>query len=120
MIALAAFGAGLGLFIAPNNRATVSAAPAEKSGQADGLLNLMRVFGTGFGVAAASTLLSWRLAQATGVRGRTVTVSESDLLDAVGDVFLMLAAFAVIAGAATLARQPAAASGKAATIRSEE
>ena len=114
MIALAAFGSGLGLFIAPNNSATISAAPAERSGQAGGLLNLMRVFGTGLGVAAASTLLAWRLERATGVRGRTVAVSESDLLGAVGDVLLMLAAFAVIAGAATLARQPAAASGKAA------
>ena len=45
MAALAAFGAGLGLYIAPNNNATIGAAPADKSGVAGGLLNLLRVFG---------------------------------------------------------------------------
>ena len=30
MSALAAFGSGLGVFIAPNNSATISAAPADK------------------------------------------------------------------------------------------
>jgi EmrB/QacA subfamily drug resistance transporter len=57
MVALAAFGAGLGLYIAPNNSATIGAAPADKSGVAGGLLNLLRVFGAGVGVAAASTAL---------------------------------------------------------------
>ena len=45
MVGLAAFGAGLGLYIAPNNNATMSAAPADKSGVAGGLLNLLRVSG---------------------------------------------------------------------------
>src|SRR4029079_4774657 len=55
MTALAVYGAGLGLFIAPNNSATLGAAPAEHAGQAGGLLNLMRAFGTATGVASAST-----------------------------------------------------------------
>jgi EmrB/QacA subfamily drug resistance transporter len=105
MIALAIFGAGLGLFIAPNNSATISAAPAAKSGQAGGLMNLMRVLGTGLGIASASTLLSWRLEHATGTIGQTVAVSESALLASVGDVLLMLAIFAVTAGAAAQARR---------------
>jgi hypothetical protein len=98
MAALAVYGAGLGLFIAPNNSATLGAAPAEHSGQAGGLLNLMRAFGTATGVAAASTLLAWRLELATGVHGRTVAASEQALLGAVQHVMLLLAAFAVIAG----------------------
>ena len=44
MISLAVFGAGLGMFVAPNNSATMSAAPRDRSGEAGGLLNLMRVW----------------------------------------------------------------------------
>ena len=36
MVALAVFGAGLGMFIAPNNSATMSAAPRDRSGEAGG------------------------------------------------------------------------------------
>ena len=36
MVALALFGAGLGMFIAPNNSATMSAAPRDRSGEAGG------------------------------------------------------------------------------------
>jgi MFS family permease len=104
MVGLAAFGTGLGMFIAPNNNATMSAAPAERAGQAGGLLNLMRVFGTGLGVAAASAVLSWRLSPSTGVAGRTLGVQEAALLAAVGDVLLMLAAFAAVAAGASLLR----------------
>jgi Major Facilitator Superfamily len=104
MIALAAFGAGLGIFIAPNNSATIASAPADRSGEAGGLLNLMRSFGTGVGVAAASSLLAWRLEMATGVAERTIGVAKPALLAAVGDVMLMLATFAIIAGAASMLR----------------
>ena len=106
MIALAAYGVGLGLFIAPNNTATLGAAPAARSGQAGGLLNLLRVFGTGLGVAAASSLLAWRIRLSTGIDGHTLGVPEHALLAATGDVLLMLAAFAAIAGGATLLRSP--------------
>jgi EmrB/QacA subfamily drug resistance transporter len=102
MALLAAYGAGLGLFIAPNNTATLNTAPPERSGQAGGLLNLMRAFGTGFGVAAASVLLSWRLSLSIGLVGRTEGAPPAALLAAIGDVLLMLAAFAVVAGAASL------------------
>jgi EmrB/QacA subfamily drug resistance transporter len=61
MAGLIAFGAGLGLFIAPNNSTTLTAAPADHAGQAGGLLNLLRAFGTAIGVASASALLAWRL-----------------------------------------------------------
>ena len=39
---LALFGLGLGIYIAPNNAATMEAAPKARSSQAGGLVNLMR------------------------------------------------------------------------------
>jgi hypothetical protein len=104
MVALAAFGAGLGMFIAPNNSATMSAAPADRAGQAGGLLNLLRVCGTGLGVAIASSVLGWSLEMATGVHQRTIGAPEPELLAAVSNVLLTLGAFAVLAGAASLLR----------------
>lgn len=106
-IALAVYGLGLGLFIAPNNSATLGAAPPEHAGQAGGMLNLMRAFGTATGVASASALLGWRLELASGVHERTIGVSQEALLGAVGDVMLLLAAFAVIGGIASSVRTPA-------------
>lgn len=94
MMLLALYGVGLGLFIAPNNSATLAAAPAEHAGQAGGLLNLMRAFGTATGVATASTLLAWRLELASDVHGRTIGVSEQALLSATSDVMILLTAIA--------------------------
>lgn len=96
MLLLAMYGVGLGLFIAPNNSATLAAAPAEHAGQAGGLLNLMRAFGTATGVAAASALLAWRVELATGVHGHTVGVSEQAVLGAASDVMTLLAALAMV------------------------
>jgi MFS family permease len=104
MIALAAYGAGLGLYIAPNNNATMRAAPAEKSGVAGGLVNLLRILGAGVGVAAAATILSARLETATGIHERTVNASEAALLAAVGDALLMLAAFAALGAVMAIIR----------------
>ena len=104
MTALAAYGVGLGLYIAPNNSATIGEAPADKSGVAGGLLNLLRVFGAGVGVAAASTALGWGLQTATGGGGRTTHVPEAAMLSAVGGVLSMLAIFAALGAAAALIR----------------
>jgi EmrB/QacA subfamily drug resistance transporter len=113
MAALAAFGAGLGLYIAPNNSATIGAAPADKSGVAGGLLNLLRVFGAGVGVAAASTALGWGLHAATGAGVRTTHAPEAALLSAVGGVLVMLAGFGAIGAAAALVgAKPKRAAGK--------
>ena len=71
MIALAVFGAGLGMFIAPNNSSTLGAAPGDRASEAGGLLNFMRVFRTSVGVACASAVLSWRLATPTGTGDHT-------------------------------------------------
>ena len=65
-LGLVVFGAGLGLFIAPNNHATINTAPANISGVAGGLLNLTRILGTVAGVASASAMLSWHIQVARG------------------------------------------------------
>jgi hypothetical protein len=104
MGALALFGAGLGLFIAPNNSETMSAAPAERRGQAGGLLNLMRVFGTSFGVACASAALSFRMAHHGGVGDRTLGMPPQHMLAAVTDGLWVVVGFAVIAGLMSLPR----------------
>ena len=104
MIGLAAFGVGLGLYIAPNNNATMSAAPADKSGVAGGLLNLLRVSGGGVGVAASSAVLAWGLETATGMHERTAGVPEAGLLAAVGDVLVVLALFGAIGAAMAIIR----------------
>jgi hypothetical protein len=72
------------------------AAPPEKSGVAGGLVNLLRAFGAGIGVAAAATVLSSRLEAASGIHERTANVSEVALLSAVGDVLVMLAALGAL------------------------
>ncbi len=105
MAGLAVFGLGLGLFIAPNNNATMGAAPPEKSGVAGGLLNLLRVFGAGLGVAAASATLAWRIELQTGLRDRTAGAPEAALLSAVSSVLVLLAVLAVLGAATALVRE---------------
>jgi len=104
--ALALFGAGLGLFVAPNNDATLHAAPENRSGAAGGLLNLMRVIGSSVGVASASALLSWRIAAATGRGDTTVGVPGDVLLAAVRDGLALVVALAAIGAAAALLHRP--------------
>jgi EmrB/QacA subfamily drug resistance transporter len=115
MAALALFGLGLGLFIAPNNSETMSAAPEDHRGQAGGLLNLMRVFGTSLGVACASALLSWRMGARTGTAGRTSGMGGHDVLSSIGDAMWLLIAFAVVAALMSILRsgRPAGGSAKA-------
>ena len=55
-------------------------------------------------MAAAATLLGWRLELSTGLAGHTLGAPEPALLAAVGDVLLMLAAFAMAACATSLVR----------------
>ncbi len=110
MVELAVFGAGLGLYIAPNNSATIGAAPAEKSGVAGGLLNLLRVLGSAAGVAVSAALVGWRLEGVIGPGQTTADAPTSALLDATAVVLLTLAALAVFGAAAALVRdRPASA-----------
>ena len=104
MLALAVFGIGQGLFISPNNSAIMAAAPASLTGEAGGLLNVMRSFGISVGIAAASSLLAWRLAVLTGLRHAPRRRARA--MSASRDVVLLLAAFASIAGAMSLKDAP--------------
>ena len=108
MLALAIFGAGQGLFISPNNSAIIAAAPASLTGEAGGLLNVMRSCGISVGVAAASSLLAWRLAILTGSGHNTLHAEAHQLLSASRDVIVLLGGFAAIAGAMSLTRPPSA------------
>jgi EmrB/QacA subfamily drug resistance transporter len=50
------FGAGLGMFTAPNNNAVMSSAPPQRRGVASGLLGMFRYSGQSFGIAFAGTV----------------------------------------------------------------
>jgi len=107
MLALALFGVGQGLFISPNNSAIMGAAPAALTGEAGGLINVVRCCGISVGVAAASALLAWRLAVLTGSGHNTLHAGLPQLLSASRDVIALLAAFAAIGAVMSFAR-PAA------------
>ena len=108
-LGLVAFGIGLGVFIAPNNHATINTVPANLAGVAGATLNLMRILGTVAGVASASAMLSWRLQVARGSTERKLAVfAPHHFVEAVAGGVIMLAVFALIAGAISLIRKPAA------------
>lgn len=102
--ALSLFGVGQGLFTSPNNSAVMAAAPRGRVGQAGGILNVTRSFGTSVGVAAASTLLSWGLAAAGGDSGSTFQASPAAMISASRYVLGLFALFALIAGVLSWAR----------------
>jgi len=97
---LAVFGVGLGLFMAPNNHATLNSAPASHASQAAAMLNLLRVFGSCAGVSAASSMMSWRIHQHDAIFG------GRPLINAVEISFALLMIFALIAAGVSLVRPP--------------
>ena len=108
-LGLVAFGAGLGVFIAPNNHATINTVPANLAGVAGATLNLTRILGTVAGVASASAMLSWQLQVARGSPERRLAAfAPQHFVQAVAGGLIMLAVFALIAGAVSLIRKPAA------------
>jgi EmrB/QacA subfamily drug resistance transporter len=104
MLSLALFGIGQGFFISPNNSAIVAAAPATLTGEVGGLVNVTRCLGVSVGVAAASSLLTWRLAVLTGSGHNTLHANARDLLTAGRGVIVLLGIFAALAGAISLAQ----------------
>jgi len=101
-IAFVIFGAGLGVFIAPNNHATIKAAPANLSGEAGSMLNLMRALGTSLGVAVASSTLSWRLESATGLHQTWIPFAGHRTLGAIESSLAVLALMAIAAAILSL------------------
>jgi EmrB/QacA subfamily drug resistance transporter len=104
MAELALFGVGLGMFIAPNNSATIAAAPESRTGVAGGMLNLMRVLGCAFGIAAASAAFSWRIYMLTGRGNATRHATTQAIMVATVEVLWLLGGFAVAAGSCALLR----------------
>ena len=97
--ALALFGIGEGMFTAPNNSAVMGSAPATETGQAGGLLNMMRTLGMSLGISIASVILARQLPVLTDRAGATLGVPAHDLIRAATAAF---AAFAALAGVAAL------------------
>jgi hypothetical protein len=85
--------------------AIVAAATASLTGEAGGFLNVTRACGVSVGVAAASSLLAWRLAALTGSGHNTLHAGAHELITAGRDVIVLLAGFAAIAGAISLAQR---------------
>ena len=104
MVGLAVFGAGQGLFTAPNNSAVMTAAPRHLSGEAGSLLNVMRSLGMSVGIAAAAAILSWQLQVLTGSGSTTVGAPPAELLAAARAVIIFLACLCVVATALSLLR----------------
>ncbi len=120
-IAYALFGAGIGLFIAPNNQVAIAAVPPALSGPAGSLLNLMRALGTSLGVAGGATMLALNLDSTDGVPRTWLSSSGTDMVIAVRHTLPLLAGIAVLAGVAAwfaarkmayLDRRPTATSAK--------
>jgi MFS family permease len=95
--ALTLFGVGEGLFTSPNNSSIMAAVPERDVGQAGGILNVTRSFGTSVGVAATAAILAWRLGVTTGRIGDTLHAPPQALLTAAHYVLAMFAVFALIA-----------------------
>jgi len=103
LAALALFGAGLGLFIAPNNHATIDSAPPSSPGRPGPCSPDARI-GHQPRRRGATSMLSWRIAALSGTDDRGLTFAGRPLLDAIVESLLMLAVFAAIAGAVSLVR----------------
>lgn len=93
---LVLFGLGQGLFTSPNNSAVMASSPKEKVGQAGGVLNVTRAFGTSIGVAASAAVFSWRLRITAGSLD-TLDAPPTALLAAAHYVLAMFVLFALIA-----------------------
>src|SRR5260370_4806589 len=75
MLALAIFGIGQGLFISPNSGAIMATVPAELTGEAGSLLNMVRNLRMSVGIAGAAAPLALKPGAATGLQGSTTGAS---------------------------------------------
>jgi EmrB/QacA subfamily drug resistance transporter len=95
--ALALFGIGQGLFTAPNNSAIMASAAAGQSGQAGGVLFVMRSLGMSLGISLASVILAWRLPVLPGRPQATIGIPALLLVHGAVASFIVLAALAGVA-----------------------
>jgi hypothetical protein len=100
---LALLGAGQGLFTAPNNSAVMGTAPAADTGEAGGLLNVMRSLGMSFGISLASVILSLQLSEVPG-RPLMMELPAPDVARGAAITFLAFGALALLAALLSLVR----------------
>jgi EmrB/QacA subfamily drug resistance transporter len=105
ILSLALFGVGLGMFMAPNNSATMGAAPPALSGEAGAMLNLARMLGVSLGVASAASMLAWRMKVIENAGTDPIAFHGHPILGAVEASFALLFVFALVATLATLKRR---------------
>jgi MFS family permease len=101
---LALLGAGQGLFTAPNNSAVMGIAPAEETGEAGGLLNMMRYLGMSFGISLASAILSSQLSTDASRPAVAIELPAAEVNHGAAASFIALAALAAVAALLSLAR----------------
>jgi EmrB/QacA subfamily drug resistance transporter len=94
---LALFGIGQGLFTAPNNSAIMASAAAGQSGQAGGVLFVMRSLGMSLGISLASVILAWQLPMLPGRPHATVGIPADVLVRGAVASFIVFAALAGVA-----------------------
>ena len=95
--ALAVFGIGQGLFTAPNNSAIMASASAEQSGQAGGVLFVMRSLGMSLGISLASVIMAWQLPVLPDRPQATLGVPVQLLIRGAVASFIVFAALAGVA-----------------------
>ncbi len=99
---LALLGAGQGLFTAPNNSEVMSAAASGATGQAAGLLQMMRTFGMSLGISLGSVILSLQLREVAG-RPSMMELPAADVAHGAALSFMAFAALALVAALLSLA-----------------
>jgi EmrB/QacA subfamily drug resistance transporter len=110
---LVVFGMGLGMFMAPNNNAIMSAAPPTKRGIASGLLGMFRYTGQSVGIAFGATIFAAFATTASGFALHSLP-SPADMASAASNPAVreaISAAFIRGMNAAALAGIPVAAIG---------
>jgi len=86
----AVLGAGLGMFMAPNNNSVMSSVPPQRRGIASGLLGMFRYTGQSLGIAFAGTVFAhFATAKGMALKGLPSTGS----LEAIGSDPVALEAF---------------------------
>jgi EmrB/QacA subfamily drug resistance transporter len=99
---LALLGAGQGLFTAANNSEVIGAAAAGETGQAAGMLQMMRTFGMSLGISLASLILSLQLREVAGQPSMTEPPAV-DVARGAATSFMAFAALALVAALLSLA-----------------
>jgi EmrB/QacA subfamily drug resistance transporter len=97
VLAIALVGAGQGLFVSPNNRAIISAAPVAIRGEAGSVMNVFRALGMSLGIATATAVMAASLAASTGPHASTLSAPPVAVAGAAAGVVLALLGFAAAA-----------------------